>query len=328
VLLMLPPVESDEVREQFKALGIVHTINKPIVPSRLLNAVLRALHPTGKKAATPIEQMPDRPVHPLTVLVVEDNDVNMKLSVYLLENMGHKALRATNGRKALDILARDDVDAVLMDIQMPVMNGIETTRIIREQEADGRRHLPIAALTAHAMRGDRDRCLKNGMDTYIAKPVHKQDLQHFLARYVNQELDMPNVSAENNHHNGTTVAPTDNNEPAAGFDRQDLMERLDNDTDFMISLVDIFLENAETQLEELKHELDARHFEQAERLAHTLKGGAANISASVLRQTAGDIEAAAKAGAYEQAMEGLQQIYGQITRLQDEIDKEKTRHQP
>jgi CheY-like chemotaxis protein len=110
------------------------------------------------------------------VLLAEDNPVNQKLAVRLLEKLGHAVVLANNGREAVEAVGREAFDVVLMDVQMPEMGGLEATAAIREGEAGGGRRLPIIALTAHAMKGDRERCLAAGMDGYVSKPIRREDL--------------------------------------------------------------------------------------------------------------------------------------------------------
>ena len=111
------------------------------------------------------------PLQPLRVLLVEDNFINQKVASRMLEKNGHTVVTVNNGKEALDILADQQFDAVLMDVQMPEMDGLEATAAIRASEQGTDRHLPIVALTAHALTGDRERCLGAGMDGYISKPV-------------------------------------------------------------------------------------------------------------------------------------------------------------
>jgi CheY-like chemotaxis protein len=120
-------------------------------------------------------------IPPLQILLVEDNLINQKVALRLLENAGHSVIVAANGREALDWVLRHDFDLVLMDVQMPEMDGLEATMEIRRLEAGSPRRLPIVALTAHAMVGDRERCLEAGMDGYVAKPVQMQVLVQAMA---------------------------------------------------------------------------------------------------------------------------------------------------
>jgi hypothetical protein len=135
------------------------------------------LTPPGGAAAAII-----RPVSPLRVLVAEDNVVNQRLIGRLLEKAGHVPTIVCDGRAALEALARDRFDLVLMDVQMPGMDGLQATRTIRAREAVTGAHLPIIALTAHAMKGDRERCLAAGMDDYLSKPLDPTTLRQTIAR--------------------------------------------------------------------------------------------------------------------------------------------------
>jgi CheY-like chemotaxis protein len=118
---------------------------------------------------------------PLRILLVEDNPINQKVAQRLLEKAGHSVAVANNGREALDYIGREKFGLVLMDIQMPEMDGLEATVAIRENERQSGGHVPIVALTAHAMKGDRERCLEAGMDGYVTKPVVQQVLFQTMA---------------------------------------------------------------------------------------------------------------------------------------------------
>jgi PAS domain S-box-containing protein len=152
-------------------------LTKPVAPSELLDALVRALGiaPTGAGAT---EGAPASPSRRLNILVAEDNPVNQRLAVRLIERQGHTVVVAGNGREALAALDRQSFDLVLMDVQMPGMDGLEATASQRRREAEqgGHGHVPIVAMTAHAMKGDRERCLAAGMDGYLTKPVRAAEL--------------------------------------------------------------------------------------------------------------------------------------------------------
>lgn len=122
-----------------------------------------------------------QPLPPLRVLLVEDNLINQKVAYRMLEKNGHSVVTANNGKEALQVLADQEFDAVLMDVQMPEMDGLEATAAIRAGEEGTDRHVPILALTAHALIGDRERCLSAGMDGYLAKPIQTAQLLQALA---------------------------------------------------------------------------------------------------------------------------------------------------
>ena len=121
---------------------------------------------------------------PLRILLAEDNPVNQRVALYLLGTAGHTAAAVTNGVEVLRTLKTERFDLVLMDVQMPEMDGFEATRAIRLEEEETGRHIPIVAMTAHAMKGDRERCLDAGMDAYVAKPINKDELLRVLQEVV------------------------------------------------------------------------------------------------------------------------------------------------
>jgi two-component system, sensor histidine kinase and response regulator len=126
------------------------------------------------------------------VLLAEDNPVNQRLAARLLEKRGHRVVVAANGLEALEMLERESFDIVLMDVQMPGMDGLEATAAIRVKERDGRPRIPVIALTAHALKGDREKCLAAGMDAYLSKPVRPMELDEMLENYVAHRLETTN----------------------------------------------------------------------------------------------------------------------------------------
>jgi CheY-like chemotaxis protein len=174
--------------ERCRELGITAYLLKPIRQSELREAIARVLGARQQTGAIPLVtryslQDSRDPDTVLRVLVTEDNPVNQRLAVRMFEKRGHRVAVASNGREALDALAKDTFDLVFMDIQMPEMDGFEATAGIREKEKGTGRHQIVIALTAHAMKSDRERCLASGMDDYLSKPIRPQDLDEILDRY-------------------------------------------------------------------------------------------------------------------------------------------------
>jgi CheY-like chemotaxis protein len=166
-----------------RELGVARYLVKPVKQSDLLDAIIRivARGDTEPQSVGPGSRPRSaRPsaaaAQPLRILLAEDNATNQRLAVRLLEKMGHCVAVANNGKEALDAVELQTFDLLLMDVQMPEMGGLEATAAIREREHGGDRHLPIIALTAHAMKGDRERCLEAGMDGYVGKPIRTQEL--------------------------------------------------------------------------------------------------------------------------------------------------------
>jgi two-component system, sensor histidine kinase and response regulator len=162
-----------------RELGVAAYLTKPVRKSELREAMVQALERGGY--CRPVPALVTRHSlrearQPLHILLVEDNEVNLLLATRLLEKQGHSVVKAMDGRKALSVLEHEDFDLAIIDIQMPEMDGFEFTRTIRTREAANGSHLPIIAMTAHAMKGDRERCLAAGMDAYVPKPVKSEEL--------------------------------------------------------------------------------------------------------------------------------------------------------
>jgi CheY-like chemotaxis protein len=167
--------------EAIRAMGFDAGLSKPVRQSQLCDMLVQVL--AGRKDERSIVQAPDAPIRPdapLRALIVEDNPVNQKVALRMLETLGCQCDAVTNGVEALDALAHGFYDLVIMDVQMPVMDGISATKEIRRREVAGPR-IPIVAMTAHAMQGDRERCLAAGMDDYVAKPVSRDAFRQALA---------------------------------------------------------------------------------------------------------------------------------------------------
>jgi CheY-like chemotaxis protein/anti-sigma regulatory factor (Ser/Thr protein kinase) len=180
-------------------LGVAAYLLKPIRQSELREAISRALGAPTQKGIIPLLtryslQDARAPQTSLSVLVAEDNAVNQLLATRLLEKRGHRVVIATNGREALEAIAKDRFDLVLMDVQMPEMDGLQATLSLREieKEKGDRFHQPVIALTAHAMKGDQERCLTAGMDGYLTKPIEPQELDAILDIYVARRISAAN----------------------------------------------------------------------------------------------------------------------------------------
>jgi PAS domain S-box-containing protein len=182
--------------ERCKALGIAAYLLKPIRQSELREAIARVLGAKEQQGAIPLitrYSLYDArdPESVLRVLLVEDNPVNQRLATRMLEKRGHRVVLAGNGREALEALAKASFDLVLMDVQMPEMDGFQATAAIREKEKTTGTRLPVVALTAHAMKGDRDKCLAAGMDGYLTKPIVPRELDDLLESHLARRAEEP-----------------------------------------------------------------------------------------------------------------------------------------
>jgi signal transduction histidine kinase/DNA-binding response OmpR family regulator len=181
VMMMLTSGAGADEVAQCEALGVASCLTKPVKQSELLDAIMLALGVTAADGVPDQPLSPERSLPPLRVLLAEDSLVNQKLATALLEKEGHTVTVVGNGREAVDAFQSRDFDIVLMDVQMPEMDGFEATVAIRSKQQKPGHRVPIIAMTAHALKGDRDRCLEAGMDEYVAKPIKARQLFDAIA---------------------------------------------------------------------------------------------------------------------------------------------------
>ncbi len=188
-IVMLTSAEEPENRQRRESLRVTARLMKPVKPRELIEVVIWALVPDISREELTRDQVPilTRPeLPPLKILVAEDGLANRKLAVGLLKSWGHTVALAEDGQEAVEaVQSGEKFDVVLMDVQMPRMDGLEATRAIRKWEQPGNRRLPIIAITAHAMKGDREQCLEAGMDGYVTKPIRKDELAAALESCLN-----------------------------------------------------------------------------------------------------------------------------------------------
>jgi two-component system sensor histidine kinase/response regulator len=267
-------------------LGIAVYLTKPVYSADLLAAIERAIgaRPSAAPASAPLASV--RSAAPMAmpsegtrvrVLLVEDNVVNQRVAAGLLKRRGHTVTIAQHGGEALELLNHDTFDVVLMDVQMPVLGGIDATIAIRTREKASGGHVRIVAMTAHAMTGDRERCLEAGMDGYLSKPINPQ----MLFAVVEQQ-----------HDDNRPTRSADESAPAARrtFDPAALLNRLCGDVDLMTDVIAVFLEDCPARLAAIKDAVARRHAEDLRAEAHALKGIAANLSATGLFDAAQVLE--------------------------------------
>ena len=261
-------------------LGIAAYLLKPVRQSELRDAISRVLQtkePMETTILTETSLLAKRdPAKTLHILVAEDNLINQKLAKRLLEKRGHRVVLAGNGREALTAIESTAFDLVLMDVQMPEMDGLEATRQLRAREKVTGAHCPVVAMTALAMKGDKERCLEAGMDDYLSKPIRPLDLDAVLDAY------------------SSVAPPQPSSESSINVD--ELMERIDGDRSLLAELSEIFEEEYPKQLR-LAHEALAQNDAAAvRRIGHSLKGALANLAATDASGLAASVEAMGKSG--------------------------------
>ena len=229
------------------------------------------------------------------ILLVEDNPINQKLALRLLNGLGHQVVVANDGAEAVERVSAEAFDLVFMDVQMPVMGGFEATDMIRRLELPLNRHTPIVAMTAHAMSGDRERCLNAGMDGYVSKPISRQDLMAAIADHavVQSGLTRPApLAVEPAAGAAIAAAPA----APAQFDRDRALAQLGGDEELFVDLARMYLEALDTDLAKLARTARSGHLDDLANVAHALKGSAAALGGRPAQALAGDLEQACRAG--------------------------------
>jgi signal transduction histidine kinase/CheY-like chemotaxis protein len=288
-IMMLTSADQGSARARCLELGVGTCLLKPVKPSDLLLSIRKVL---GKpEAATKTPALSTRELTtalPLHILVAEDNLVNQKLAIALLTKAGHRVSLAVNGAEAVTKWREGDVDLILMDVQMPVVDGLEATRQIRQQEQTTGRHVPIVATTAHAMTGDRERCLQAGMDDYLSKPIHRQELMTVLARQgANRVTGHAETLSHTNGVPGAIVSKVIDNEV---MNKSEVLNRLEGDEQLLGELIDVFLTDSGYLLHQVSDAVTARDAAALEHAAHKLKGTVSIFGSLATTQAAQALE--------------------------------------
>jgi CheY-like chemotaxis protein len=257
------------------------------------------------------EPVPVKGPTPLRILLAEDNEVNQRLASRILEKRGHQVRVAANGREALAALDREPFDVILMDLEMPEMGGLAATAAIRERELATGGHVPIIAMTAHAMQGDRQKCLDGGMDNYIAKPIRPQVLFGVIEEACRKAL--PRLRAP-------VDSPTVNAPTQDVMDLSSALARVDGDAELFREVAQLFLETTPGSLDQLRTAVGAGDLDKAAQLAHTLKGAVSNFSAREAFEAASNLHAAATQGNLPATKTALAHLEGQLARLQKALE--------
>jgi two-component system sensor histidine kinase/response regulator len=244
-----------------RELGVSTYLMKPIKQSVLFDALVTVLGPQEAIESAAADHKPEPTIRPLRVLLAEDHPVNQRVAVATLEKRGHSVVVASDGRQAVAATEKEPFDVVLMDVQMPEMDGLEATSVIREREKSTGKHLPIIAMTAHAMKQDRERCLAAGMDAFISKPVEPRELFKAIA----QRLPDRYVAAPAAPVSGES----DGQEKI--LDASALLARVDGDKELLGQFVDVFVEEFPNDLSSIRHAIEKIDSDAIEEAAHSLK---------------------------------------------------------
>jgi len=307
-LVMLTSAGQPEDIVHSRKLGISAYLTKPVKQSELFDVIITAMgQPSGERPRAP---RPARGVrHPrrkLHVLLAEDNQVNQMLATRIFKKLGHHVTVVSNGREALSAVQAGHFDLVAMDVQMPEMDGLDATAAIRAWEKTTGTHTPIMAMTAHAMKGDRERCLAAGMDGYTSKPIRIGELERSITQLVS-----PSKSA------GPTVPVGTRGEGV--IDRAALLAGVDGNRRLLRDLVRLFLADSPQRLAKIKEAVRRGDAEALRIAAHTLKGSVGNFAAKKAFAAAQRLEIMGRDGDFDKAGEACKALESELARVTEEL---------
>ena len=304
-LMMLSSGDRRENAARCHELGMEAYLTKPIRRAELLSTILTAAHavPSKEISATTSPHSIGRCRTSLRLLLTEDNLVNQRLAMRLLEKRGHSVVIVGNGREAVEILHQQSFDVVLMDVQMPEMDGFEATKLIRARERDTGGHVPIVAMTAHAMKGDRERCLEVGMDGYISKPLNPTEL--FEA-----------VESVASSSDEAAATPTRSIVGAvSAFDQDAALGRVGGDVAQLREIIDIYFSECPGWLTQIREGVTNGDAAVVRRGAHSLKGAVSIFGSKEVCNLAQQLETMGR----DQNLAGADDVVLQLKRAIDEL---------
>lgn len=322
-VMMLTSADRQGDAARCRSIGLAAYLVKPVKMVELQRAIASALGQEGSgsnpglsRNGTKKHIVPSAPVttqtRSLRILLAEDNAVNQRVAVRLLQGLGHTVTVANHGGEAVAAMDHNRYDLVLMDVQMPEMDGFEATRLIREKEAATGQHTPIVAMTAHAMKGDRERCLAAGLDEYLSKPVERDELLRILSWAADSSEDV--VAPE---------GPAVNNEPSEplppAIDRVTAIGRLGGDEELFAELAGLFREEGQRMIQEIRQGLAAGDAVGVQRTAHGLKGAAGYLGGTRTAEAAHRLELIGASRDLSAAPAAFQQLQEEIDRLLTEL---------
>jgi two-component system sensor histidine kinase/response regulator len=304
ILLTSASRPSDVVR--CRELGISGYLSKPIKQSELFDAIVTAMAEHNRKSeryeSTSASIQPSG--RSLRVLLAEDNPVNQMLAMRILERLGHKVQVGNNGKEAIGRAQTEEFDLILMDVQMPEMDGLEATTAIRAAEAGTGKHVPIVAMTAHAMKGDREKCLSAGMDDYLSKPIRIEELKQAI-REVEKTRNMGQ-------------SPEQNSFRAIG-QLELLLDSVMGDRALLAEMAELWLADSAKQERQIRSGLDSGDAIMVQRAAHALKGSVGTFQASAAQEAAKQLEISAKNADLLGARKAFEKLSTQIDLVRQDL---------
>jgi signal transduction histidine kinase/DNA-binding response OmpR family regulator len=305
-IMMLTSAEQLGDAQRCHEMGISEYLIKPVAGRELLASILKTLSSGNvsgsQKAVAETKKQPAIPKEPLRILLAEDNAFNQKVAVGMLGRLGYSVTIANNGREAVELFAQHRFDIVFMDIQMPEMDGFRATELIREEQKRSGVRVPILAMTAHAMAGDREKCLAAGMDDYLSKPISREELFHMLERNLTPQENQP-ASVPSGFNPASTQAQNGNGntkESASGgplvIAADVVLGRCDGDRELLASLIEMFPEEAGKLIQDMERARTSGDIAGVQLNAHSLKSICNTFEAKDAAKAAFQLERAAHGG--------------------------------
>lgn len=318
VILMVSSTDRRQFREREDEADVSVFLQKPVTQSDLLDAVMRALDvqpPELISEAIDSHQLGE-PLVSHSVLLAEDTPANQKVVTTVLKKRGHSVTVANNGREAVELFKQEHFDVVLMDVQMPILDGFQATAAIREHERDQDSPTPIIAMTAHAMRGDREKCLEAGMDAYIAKPVDVKQLLGLIESVAEERANGKAMIMSDE-----TDKTYDEEGGAPIIDYPAAMQRLGDDEELFREFVGFYDEDASRLIDDVEKAVHSSDAAKLQHAAHSLKGLASNLAASRLVEAAFLLEDAGRTGQLGDSPQKLARLKAAYVSLDRALDK-------
>ena len=311
VILMVSSADRREFRDHEDQNAIAAYVQKPVTQTDLIRSILSALRlGTPPTAAQSSQVSSGRPMASLSVLLAEDTPANQKVVTTMLKKRGHSVIVAQNGREAVELFKKQRFDVVLMDVQMPILDGFQATSVIRALERGAETTTPIIAMTAHAMRGDREKCLEAGMDAYVAKPIDVKQLLGLV------ESVAEDHSAERENTSGGNGKQFHREPTVPIIDYAGAMARLGDDEALFRDFITYYDEDSKVLIAEIEKAVMDEAPGELHRAAHSLKGLAANLGAQRVVNTSYSLERLGKGG----SLEGANPLLGKLHREMQELD--------
>jgi len=317
VLVVLSSMGQRGDGARMQTLGFAAYLTKPVRRSLLYDCLVTVTEKKSRANAglsQPVvtrHTVAEQRKRSICILLAEDNPINQMVALHILKKFGFRADAVANGQEALKALEMVPYDLVLMDVQMPEMDGFSATGKIRQLDSEMRR-VPIIAMTAHAMKGDRERCLEAGMDDYLAKPIEPQDLLKKINKWADIEKRAPSTKKEE----GVSSVSARKSQGTVPIDLDKAVERAMGDRDFLETMLQAFLSQVPAQIEALSIALEQGEAASLERQAHSLKGAAANLSANGVAATALRIEQMGREANLSAGKKILEELNDDVARLE------------